>query len=189
MKPQSAVPRSLCALGVALFLDFASYGQATISQSVQNDTSPPLRDLVAASPEPPEPVVPQVIPLMVLPPVAQGPAVPDPVLQTSAGPNVAATINQNFDGISADGFAPPDTNGAAGLTQYVQIVNVEFAVYSKTGTLLLGPARIHTLWAGFGGPCSTSDGGDPIVNYDRIADRWVISQLSIFSRLGRSAHA
>src|SRR5215471_10929318 len=93
MTPQSAVPRSLCAFGIALFLDFASYGQATISQSVQNDTSPPLRDLVAASPEPAEPVVPQVIPLMTLPPVAQGfqPAVADPVLQTSAGPNVAAT--------------------------------------------------------------------------------------------------
>ena len=112
-------------------------------------------------------------------PTAKGlqPDLADPVLQTSGGPNVSATVTQNFDGIPSDGFAPPDTNGAAGLTQYVQMVNVDFAVYSKTGMLLLGPAPIHTLWAGFGGPCTTNDGGDPIVNYDRIADRWVISQL------------
>jgi hypothetical protein len=177
MKTQTAVPTSLCILGIVLCTAFDCYGQVTISQSVQNDTSPPLRDLVAAAGEPLTPDVPQVIPLMVIPPADDLQPFPDPVLQTATGQDVTATVDQNFDGIPADGIAPPDTNGAAGLTQYVQIVNVEFAVYSKTGTLLLGPALIHTLWAGFGGPCSTSDGGDPIVNYDRIADRWVISQL------------
>jgi hypothetical protein len=178
MKTVAAVPMSLGVLGVVLFSAFDCYGQVTISQSVQNDTSPPLRDLVAAAPASLAPDEPQVIPLMVIPP-AEGfqPDVADSVLQTSAGPNASATVAQNFDGIPSDGFAPPDPNGSAGLTQYVQMVNVEFAIYSKTGTLLLGPAPIHTLWAGFGGPCSSNDGGDPIVNYDRIADRWVISQL------------
>jgi len=180
MKIPTAVPGTSSVLGSLLFLSFACYGQVTISQSVQNDTSPPLRDLVAAAPPEVPPAVFQVVPLMVIPPpAAPSPeaALADSVQQVSGGSDVAATLIQNFDGILADGFAPPDTNGAAGLTQYVQMVNVELAVYSKTGTLLLGPTRIHTLWAGFGGPCSTSDGGDPIVNFDRIANRWVISQL------------
>ena len=37
-------------------------------------------------------------------------------------------------------FVPPDTNGAVGASQYVQMVNVTIAVYSKRdGTLQLGP--------------------------------------------------
>ena len=85
--------------------------------------------------------------MVIPPPAAQGPesALVDSVRQISAGPNVAATIIQNFDGIPPDGVAPPDTNGTAGLTQDVQIVNVKFANYSKTGTLLLGAAFLHTL--------------------------------------------
>lgn len=44
-------------------------------------------------------------------------------------------------------YVPPDTNGAVGATQYVQMVNVTIAVYSKkTGDRVLGPAAIHTLW-------------------------------------------
>ena len=53
----------------------------------------------------------------------------------------------NFDGICLPGGAPcaeasscsclpPDTNGAAGQTQFVQMVNTDFAVYSKTGQVL-----------------------------------------------------
>jgi hypothetical protein len=59
------------------------------------------------------------------------------------------------------------------------MVNVTIAVYDKaTGALELGPAAIHTLWRGFGGPCENAgDGGDPVVLYDRLVDRWFISQL------------
>ena len=57
--------------------------------------------------------------------------------------------------------------------------------YSKRdGALQLGPAPIHSLWRGFGGLCENggeardfSDGGDPIVLYDHLADRWMVSQL------------
>ncbi len=179
MNITAAILTSAGTLGITLFSAFASYAQVSISQSAQNDVSPPLRDLVAAAAAEPAPDALQLIPLMAIPPLAEvsEPDLGDPVLQISPGPSLAATESQNFEGISTDRIAPPDTNGAAGLTQYVQIVNLELAVFSKTGTLLLGPARIHTLWADFGGPCATRDGGDPIVNYDRIADRWVISQL------------
>ena len=49
MRTEAAVRMSLWVLGIVLFAAFDSYGQVTISQSVQNDTSPPLRDLVAAA--------------------------------------------------------------------------------------------------------------------------------------------
>ena len=79
---------------------------------------------------------------------------------------------------------PPDTNGDVGPNHFVQWVNLSFAVYSKgTSTtppvLLYGPAPANTLWSGFGGPCETRNDGDPIVKYDHMADRWVMSQLAI----------
>ena len=106
---------------------------------------------------------------------------PDPVAQVIERPLSGVTTLLNFDGQSANdnrnilGFAyvPPDTNGAVGDTQFVQMVNVTIAVYDKsTGALEMGPALIHTIWTGFGGPCENAgDGGDPIVLYDQIAGR------------------
>src|SRR5262249_16796486 len=97
-------------------------------------------------------------------------------------PNMPGTT-LNFDGIPYPGVgcncAPPDTNGAVGLTQYVQIVNEGYQVFDKsTGGSVLGPAGISTLWTGFGGVCETSGHGDPVVLYDRLANRWVISQFA-----------
>lgn len=111
----------------------------------------------------------------------------DQLFTSSLAPS-AATINStatNFDGLGVGGgytpdAAPPDTNGAAGLTQYVQWVNESFAVYDKTtGVKVYGPAAGNTLWAGFGGPCQTSNDGDPIVQYDKAANRWVMTQFAV----------
>jgi len=89
----------------------------------------------------------------------------------------------SFDGIAFPGVncncAPPDTNGEVGLTQYVQIVNQGFQVFNKTtGATVFGPVDIGTLWAGFGDPCENQGFGDPVVMYDQLADRWVISQFA-----------
>jgi hypothetical protein len=117
----------------------------------------------------------------------------DPVAAPLAGPLQGVTTLLNFAGQTADdnrrvlGFAyvPPDTNGAVGATQYAQMVNVTLAVYSKRdGSLQMGPVAIHSLWKGFGGLCENgggtpdyADGGDPVVLYDRMANRWLVSQL------------
>src|SRR2546422_319118 len=76
--------------------------------------------------------------------------------------------------------APPDTNGSVGSTQFVQWVNLSFAVFDKsTGGLLFGPAAGNTLWQGFGiAACATNNDGDPIAQYDKAANRWVMTQLS-----------
>src|SRR5256884_3876887 len=97
-------------------------------------------------------------------------------------PNMPGTT-LNFDGIPFPGVAcncaPPDTNGEVGATQYVQIVNEGYQVFDKTsGASQLGPSGIATLWSGFGGVCQSNGSGDPVVLYDQLADRWVISQFA-----------
>jgi hypothetical protein len=102
----------------------------------------------------------------------------DPVMQRVSGPLLSTTPGLNFDGVAtSSAWLAPDSDGAVGATQFVQWVNVRFAVYDKTtGALLMGPTAGNTLWAGFGAPCETSNSGDPIVQYDKGASRWVFSQ-------------
>jgi hypothetical protein len=77
-------------------------------------------------------------------------------------------------------YAPPDTNGAVGSTQYVQWVNVAFSVYSKSdGHRLAGPTAGGHLFTSIGGPCATTNDGDPIAIYDKLADRWVLTQFAL----------
>jgi len=111
----------------------------------------------------------------------------DGALQSSLA--VAATIpatGANFEGLSNQdnfnifGFRvnPPDPVGDVGPNHYVEMVNLTFAVYSKTGALLLGPADTGTLWTGFAIEDCADPSGDPIVVYDQLADRWILSQFT-----------
>jgi len=102
----------------------------------------------------------------------------DPVVQTWPGQLSIPSTTQNFEGISSIGFIPPDTNGEAGKNHYVQMVNRHFAVFNKSGALIFGPVNINTLWTGFGGLCETTNSGDPVVVYDQLADRWILSQFA-----------
>jgi hypothetical protein len=104
----------------------------------------------------------------------------DAALQTSAPAVEAATIGVNFEGVNnVNGVLPPDTNGDIGPNHYVQMVNLSFAVYDRNGTKLYGPVASNTLWQGFGGPCETTNNGDPIVLYDHLADRWLMTQFAL----------
>lgn len=86
----------------------------------------------------------------------------------------------NFDGIKLGdpgaNFIPPDTNGDVGPNHYIQTVNSSMAIFDKEGTTLAGPMPINTLFAPLGGPCS-GPVIDPIVNYDHLADRWIVMGL------------
>lgn len=109
----------------------------------------------------------------------------DTALQTLAPIQLNIPV-QGFQGIGVGlgtfrpNAAPPDTNGAAGLTQYVQWVNSSFAVFDKqTGAVLPGyPKAGNSIWQGFGGLCETTNRGDPIVRYDQLANRWVMTQFA-----------
>ena len=98
----------------------------------------------------------------------------DAVVQKQVLPQVAATQGIRFDGISSPGYAPSDANMAIGPTKIVETVNVQFAVYDKNGTTLAGPTNILNIFAALGGICSSTY-GDPVVLYDRQADRWLLS--------------
>lgn len=114
---------------------------------------------------------------------------PDTALQTTAV--TAPTVGNvtSFDGVGQGAFgfspnaAPPDTNGAVGATQYVQWVNESFAVFSKAGVLLAGPTAGNTLFQALGAthPCAVHNDGDPIAQYDKAANRWVLTQFSVTS--------
>jgi hypothetical protein len=110
---------------------------------------------------------------------------PDSALQAEESFAGLSTI-QNFEGLSnADNFSvfgfrvnPPDPVGDVGPNHYVEMINLTFAVYSKTGDLLMGPVDTGTLWSGFEVEDCTDPSGDPIVLYDQFADRWLLSQFT-----------
>jgi hypothetical protein len=152
-----------------------------VVHSYHNDTSAPLRDL-ALLPAPP--MSGEAHEGNMNPRIPHSHAnAPDPVVQSrAAAPNMPSPI-LNFNGIPFPGVncncAPPDTNGEVGATQYVQMVNEGIQVFNKTtGVSLLGPISISSLWSGFGGLCENNGFGDPVVVYDQVANRWLVSQFA-----------
>ena len=118
----------------------------------------------------------------------------DPLADKSVGlPSALAEIK----GASTNGtpvdpnnrVAPPDTTGDVGPSHYVQWVNLRYAVYTLTRdvnnqitafNLVPGfPKNGNTIWQGFGGRCESDNDGDPIVQYDQLADRWVLTQFAV----------
>jgi hypothetical protein len=79
--------------------------------------------------------------------------------------------------LGCGGCTPPDTNGDVGPNNYIQMVNAsKVAIYNKAGTLLVPAFNLSTLFTS--GNCSTGDDGDPVVVYDQMADRWLLSQFT-----------
>ena len=106
---------------------------------------------------------------------------PDDALQTHPGPHLKHNKGVEFPGVGANGYYPGDPNIAVGPNHIVQAVNVEIGVYDKSGNLFTGyPKTLGSLWTALGGAC-TSNSGDPIAQYDKLADRFVITQLGSLS--------
>src|SRR5438309_1680826 len=162
----------------------------TFSNAVAFDRSPALRDLARRA-APTGALSSKVIEIR----PERGPVVVDRgfsgdgALQTRAaiGPTLQIpATSANFEGLSNQdnrnifGFRvnPPDPNGAVGPNHYVEMINLVFGVYSKTGTLLLGPIDTGMLWANFAVPDCTDPSGDPIVLYDQLVDRWLLTQFT-----------
>ncbi len=114
---------------------------------------------------------------------------PATYLQTSNVQALGVAMGANFEalGLGTPGFAisgaPPDTTLAVSPTQIVQWVNSQLAVYDKAGTPQLpapGFVAGNYIWQGLpdGSLCKTFNRGDPIVQYDRMAGRWILSQFA-----------
>ena len=162
-----------------------SIAPAQISQTAAFDRSAPIRNL------PP-------------PPASAGPSPEDSVVETDRGPiendgkyngdggkqdskkSDMLRPLQTFEGLSnqdnvaylGHGWTPPDPVGAVGPNHYVEMVNTVFAVYDKEGTRLAGPFLLGSLWQGFAVTGCSGIAGDPIVIYDRRADRWILTQFT-----------
>jgi hypothetical protein len=82
---------------------------------------------------------------------------------------------------------PPDANGDVGPNHYIEAVSQSFEILDKNGNLLAGPTSYNSFFSGLvGTPCSNANAGEPIVFYDHLADRWVISDLAFPSFPGSS---
>lgn len=100
------------------------------------------------------------------------------IIQKSMGmrnPSSKAPL-QNWAGITSSSY-PPDPTGAVGPNHYIQIVNATTVrIFNKTGTAL-ETFELGTLWG------SSQNAGDPIVMYDKFADRWFLSQFGTSTQI------
>ncbi|MGD8441486.1 MAG: hypothetical protein PVG53_13220, partial [Holophagae bacterium] len=106
----------------------------------------------------------------------------DPVRQSSAGaPEYVGTLERAFLAHPFGGLAPPDVVGDVGPNHYISMVNASrFAIWDKLGNPLVPATTLSALWTASGGGSSncTSGYGDPIVQYDELADRWLMSEFA-----------
>ncbi len=117
-------------------------------------------------------------------PPFQGPMLPTPLVQTAMPQPLAAVAGVSFEGpgVGLTGFsltgAPPDMTLAVGPNHIVAWVNSQYAVFNKSGATLVAPTNGNALFVGVGGVCETTNRGDPVLQYDRLANRWILSQFA-----------
>ncbi len=106
---------------------------------------------------------------------AQGPALP----RTSPAPAIPDPL-LTFEGVGDVNFVQPaDTTLAIGPAHVFQWVNLSAQIFDKDGNDLSGgPFDGTAFWQDLGGDCATINGGDIIVIYDHLADRWIATQLA-----------
>jgi hypothetical protein len=92
---------------------------------------------------------------------------------TLAGPAAGPQLVLDGDGVdqvTAGNFFPPDTHGAIGLTQFVEVTNTHLDVYEKADLATRDLSISLNSFFGYAVPVS-----DPRAVYDRTWNRWVIT--------------
>lgn len=151
-----------------------------------------VRSLARSIPwQPGDPI--KEIPRQLTQPAIEGDRTPARATEISADQLVAANtrasrapilptlseVQLNIDGHPFTGVNPPDTVGDVGKKFYIQMINGAegsvFTVYDKfTGNTVAGPTNLDSLGSGM---CANGN-GDPIVLYDQLAERWVLSEFA-----------
>lgn len=105
------------------------------------------------------------------------------LLASGAGIAQINTPAQSFDGISAAeqpaGYIPPRPCGAIGPNHYVQITDIYYKVFSRTGTALTTLKTIQDIF-----PTLSLSNFTPNffqVLYDQVSDRWVFMESGYVS--------
>ena len=116
----------------------------------------------------------------------------DPVLQVEDGNRAmiemaaAPAPLTSFKGLdlqTCGGGWPPDTHGDVGPTHYIQAVNTSIGIFDKASGSRLAAFTFNNFFvaAGGSGICATYNQGDPIVLYDQISGRWIITDFAFSS--------
>lgn len=93
-------------------------------------------------------------------------------IQTKMGTRAPIPTIVNWAGQNGGGY-PPDPSGAVGPNHYVQAVNATpIKIFNKT-------TGANILTTTIGALLGTANDGDPIIMYDKYADRWFISQFGV----------
>jgi len=107
--------------------------------------------------------------------VGESPTQVDPLIQDGGYTRSSNPPIISFDGVTSNA-SPPDPTGAVGPDHIVEMTNTVWGVFDKDGNIAAGfPKSIND-------PLGASGDGDPIVVYDREADRWVITQFNFSSQ-------
>lgn len=85
----------------------------------------------------------------------------------------------NYEAQGYSGVNPPDPSGDVGVDYFIHSINDEggatYVIYNKSdGSVAAGPITMGTLGSG----ACASGLGDPIILYDELAGRWMISEFS-----------
>ncbi len=115
-------------------------------------------------------------------PSASGESLAQPFVQTTTPTPAAVVAGANFEGPGSGmaGFVlntvPSDATMGVGPDHILAWVNSMFVVLDKSGTVMMPPVNGNSLFTGMPNLCATTNRGDPLVQYDRLADRWILSQ-------------
>jgi hypothetical protein len=100
----------------------------------------------------------------------------------SPGTAAALAIGASFRGIGLQdeynqggGTIPPDTMGVVGPSQFVEMINGQFAVYTKSGTLIHSES-LNQFWSAAKPALGTTD---PHLFFDKHSGRWFASTLDL----------
>jgi hypothetical protein len=102
-------------------------------------------------------------------------------------------LGNGFNGWTIQGLYPSDTTLGVGNGQILQWVNLRLTILNKsTGVPLLGGSgyvQANQIWSGFTATsiCRTQNNGDPSVQYDRLANRWILHQFAFNSTKTQNA--
>ncbi len=125
---------------------------------------------------------------------------PDPVIQTADsfanGPLIdgrpvvslapAPAPSSSFAGLDLQNWGagwPPDTHGDVGPSHYIQAVNTSIGIFDKASGARLSAFTFNNFFiaAGGSGVCATYNYGDPVVLYDQVSGRWIITDFAFSS--------
>src|SRR5450759_1574820 len=180
----------------------SSAPSVTVIRPSRSGRSTPLSSLAATNPGAPEnpgnqPA--QQVPLLLVPHHASGssaaPATSASVLeapvQTDAGTAGMPLPIVNIEGVgNLDHVLPPDPNGDIGIDPatnrkyYFQWVNTHFQIWDVTNpaspSVAAGPTAGNAIWSalGSGDICARNNQGDPVVVFDTLSKRWLLSQFA-----------